>query len=164
MRILTPDKDLGQVLRGDRIVQVDRVRNKVIDEARLFEVRGIEPGSVADWLALVGDTADGFPGLPGFGEKTAAALLRAYKSLEAIPLTGAWPAEVRGAPRLQETLRERIDEARLYRTLATLVTDVPLPETLEDLRFRGVPREEFSAFCKEIGAKDDLSARITRWR
>ena len=163
VRILTPDKDLGQVLRDERIVQVDRVRNKVIDEARLLEVRGVAPGSIADWLALVGDTADGFPGLPGFGEKTAAALLRAFGKLEAIPLTGAWPSDVRGAARLQETLRARIDEARLYRTLATLVTDVPLPETLEDLRWAGVPREAFGAFCKQIGAKDDLSARITRW-
>jgi 5'-3' exonuclease len=163
VRILTPDKDLGQVLRGQRIVQLDRVRQKLIDEARLLETRGVAPGSVADWLALVGDTADGIPGIPGFGEKTAAALLRAYHHLEDIPLTGEWSVPVRGAPRLQENLRSRLDDARLYKKLATLVTDVPLTESLEDLRFRGVPRAALAAWCAKVGAREGFSERVTRW-
>src|SRR5215471_10087846 len=85
VRILTPDKDLGQALRGSRVVQIDRMRKKEIDEARLRELRGILPASVPDWLALVGDTSDGIPGIPGFGEKTASALLATYIHLEAIP-------------------------------------------------------------------------------
>ena len=85
MRILTPDKDLGQCIRGERVVQVDRMRQKVIDEAGLLDVRGVLPASIPDYLALVGDTADGIPGIPGFGEKTAAALLREYGHVEAHP-------------------------------------------------------------------------------
>jgi 5'-3' exonuclease len=163
VRILTPDKDLGQVLAGEHIVQVDRVRHKLIDEAKLMETRGVAPGSVADWLALVGDTADGIPGVPGFGEKTAAALLRAYGHLEEIPLAGEWSVPVRGLPRLQESLRERMTDARLYKKLATLVTDVPLPESLDDLAFGGVPRAAFAAWCAKVGARDGLDGRITRW-
>ena len=163
VRILTPDKDLGQVLRGQHIVQVDRVRQKLIDEPKLLETRGIAPGSVADWLALVGDTADGIPGVPGFGEKTAAALLRAYEHLEAIPLTGDWSVPVRGLPRLQEALRTRMTDALLYKKLATLVTDVPLAESIDDLAFRGVPREAFAAWSAKVGAREGLEGRITRW-
>src|ERR1700677_4817529 len=85
VRILTPDKDLGQCIRGDRVVQVDRMRNKLIDEATLMTVRGVAPESIPDYLALVGDTADGIPGIKGFGEKTAAALLREYRHVEEIP-------------------------------------------------------------------------------
>ena len=163
VRILTPDKDLGQVLRGQRIVQLDRVRQKLIDEARLMETRGIAPGSVADWLALVGDTADGIPGIPGFGEKTAAALLRVYGHLEDIPLAGEWSVAVRGAPRLQENLRAQLEDARLYKKLATLVTDVPLTESLDELRFRGVPRAALAAWCAKVGAREGFSERVTRW-
>ncbi len=163
VRILTPDKDLGQVLRGTHIVQVDRVRQKLIDEPKLLESRGIAPGSVADWLALVGDTADGIPGVPGFGEKTAAALLGAYGHLEDIPLEGEWTVAVRGAPRLQESLRARLDDARLYKKLATLVLDVPLAESLEDLRFKGVPRTAFAAWCAKVGAREGFADRVVRW-
>jgi 5'-3' exonuclease len=163
VRILTPDKDLGQILQGEHIVQVDRMRQKLIDEKKLMETRGVAPGSVADWLALVGDTADGIPGVPGFGEKTAAALLRAYGHLENIPLDGEWSVPVRGVPRLQESLRTRIDDARLYKKLATLVTDVPLAESLDDLRFRGVPRAAFAAWCGAVGAREGFADRVTRW-
>ncbi len=163
VRILTPDKDLGQVISGEHVVQVDRVRQKIIDEARLLETRGIAPASVADWLALVGDTADGIPGVPGFGEKTAAALLRVYGHLEEIPREGEWKATVRGVPRLQESLRARFDDALLYKKLATLVTDVPLTESLEDLRFRGVPRAPFAAWCTKVGAREGFAERIARW-
>jgi len=153
VRILTPDKDLGQCLRGTRVVQVDRIRGTVVDEAALRARRGIAPGSVPDFLALVGDDADGIPGLPGFGEKTAAALLAVHLHLEDIPGDpGAWPAGLRGAPALAATLEARREEALLYRRLATLVTDVPLPETLGDLRWGGIPPAAFEAWCGKLGA------------
>jgi 5'-3' exonuclease len=160
VRILTPDKDLGQCLRGDRVVQVDRMRSKVIDEDALMVARGIAPASVPDWLALVGDTADGIPGIAGFGEKTAAALLREYKHLEAIPARASeWKATVRGAERLAAELAANKEAAMLYRKLATLVEDVPLGTSLEALRWRGVPKAEFDAWCDAIGASSDLRAR-----
>jgi 5'-3' exonuclease len=122
VRIMTPDKDLGQCLRGGHVVQVDRMRSRVIDEAALLASVGIAPASVPDFLALVGDTADGIPGLPGFGKKTAAALLLAYRHLEDIPAKGsAWGPKVRGADVLATTLVEHREQALLYRRLATLV-------------------------------------------
>jgi 5'-3' exonuclease len=153
VRILTPDKDLGQCIVGTRVVQVDRLRQKVIDEDRLVELRGIGPRSIPDWLALTGDTADGVPGIPGFGEKTAAALLAVFGHLEAIPDDpAAWPKAVRGAPRLAATLAARRDDAILYRELSRLRTDVPLRESLADLQWRGVPRDAFATWCDEVGA------------
>jgi 5'-3' exonuclease len=135
VRILTPDKDLLQCLRGTRVVQVDRIRKRVIDEDALIALRGFPPASVPDWLALVGDDADGIPGLAGFGDKSAAALLRAFGHLENIPAeAAAWPATIRSAPRLAATLAEARAAALLYRKLATLRTDVPLSESLADLR------------------------------
>jgi len=161
VRILTPDKDLGQVLRDKHIVQVDRIRKKEIDEATVLAVRGVGPASIPDLLALIGDTADGIPGLPGFGEKTAAALLRKYVHVEHIPDDpAAWPAEVRGKERLAATLRERREDAVLYRRLATLVTDVPLAEGLDDLRWRGASRPAFDALQARLGA-DEL--RPSAW-
>ena len=142
VRVMTPDKDLGQCIRGTRVVQVNRMRKKVIDEDALLGARGVTPASIPDYLALVGDTADGIPGLAGFGEKTASALLHAYGHLEAIPRSAAeWTVNVRGASALAETLAAQMDDARLYRTLATLVRDVPLVETLADLESRGVRRD-----------------------
>ncbi len=138
VRILTPDKDLGQCLRGRRVVQVDRMRAKEIDEEALVALRGIPPASIPDWLALTGDAADGVPGLPGFGPKSASALLARFAHLEHIPDdAGAWPASIRGAARLAETLRAQRDAAFLYRTLTRLRTDVPLQETLDALCLRG---------------------------
>lgn len=161
VRIMTPDKDLGQVLQGTHIVQVDRMRGKVIDEVALRERRGIGPASIPDWLALVGDTADGIPGIPGFGEKSAAAVLARYESIEAIPTHAhEWDVTVRGAKRLAGNLAERRDEARLWKELATLVRDVPLRESLEDLRWRGVA-PEWDAWCEEVGAAE-LRARGRR--
>jgi 5'-3' exonuclease len=163
VRILTPDKDLGQSVRGQRVVQVDRLRKRVIDEDEVLLRRGVLPGSIPDWLALVGDAADGFPGLPGFGEKTAAALLRIHRHLEAIPLTPAsWPRTIRGADRLAVTLAERMEDALLFRKLATLIEDVPLRENLGDLAWRGVPRRAFEAWCERLGARD-LRDRPRRW-
>ena len=152
VRILTPDKDLGQCLRGTRVVQVDVIRKREIDEAALRQRRGIGPESIPDYLALIGDDADGIPGLPGFGERTAALLLDKFKHLESVPLDKReWPPDIRGAEKLLATLRERLAEALLYRTLATLRTDVPLAEGLEDLRYRGVPEERMAAFRAETG-------------
>jgi len=163
VRILTPDKDLGQAIVGTRVVQVDRMRERVIDEDELFRRRGLPPASIPDWLALVGDAADGYPGIAGFGEKTAAALLRAFGHLERIPADAAsWPPEVRGAARLAATLKSEMDDAMLYRKLATLVDDVPLLEGLDDLAWKGVPRPAFEAFCRNVQSRD-LLERPARW-
>jgi 5'-3' exonuclease len=159
VRILTPDKDLGQCLRGDRIVQVDRMRGRMIDEDALLAARGIAPGSVPDYLALVGDAADGIPGVPGFGKKTAAALLREYGRLENIPVRAAgWKPVLRGASSLAASLSANLESAYLYRLLATLVQTVPLQESLEDLRWTGVPRARFEAWSQSIGASESLVA------
>jgi 5'-3' exonuclease len=163
VRILTPDKDLGQAIRGTHVVQVDRMRRRVVDEDALFANRGIRPPSVPDFLALVGDDADGIPGVPGFGERTAAALLRAFHHLEGIPEhPAAWPPDIRGAWRLAGTLRDMREEALLYRRLATLVTDVPLMETLADLEWRGVLRGPFDAWCAAYEVRE-LTTRPMRW-
>jgi 5'-3' exonuclease len=167
VRILTPDKDLGQCIVGRRVVLVDRMRAREIDEDALLARRGIRPHSVPDYLALVGDDADGIPGLDGFGAKTAAALLARFDHLEGIPARAAlWPARIRGASLLARELELRREEALLYRRLATLVTDVPLPATLEDLRWRGIPRRRFEAWCDELGARallGPLDAHPARW-
>ncbi len=164
VRILTPDKDLGQVVRGRRIVQVDRIRNREIDEATIREGKGIAPASIPDWLALVGDTADGIPGLPGWGAKSAATLLDRYHHLEAIPdAPTSWDVAVRGAEKLASTLASRRDDAMLYRTLATLITDVPLPESLDDLAWGGAPRDAFEAWAARAGLQR-LVGRVPRWR
>jgi 5'-3' exonuclease len=164
VRILTPDKDLGQVVDGTRIVQVDRIRRRVIDESGVRAARGVGPESIPDLLALVGDTADGIPGVPGFGAKSAAAVLARYGTIEAIPDDDrAWDVKVTGAPRLARTLAGMRAEALLYKKLATLVRDVPLAESLEDLRFAGVPRDSFEALCDQLETKD-LRTRPTRWR
>jgi 5'-3' exonuclease len=164
VRILTPDKDLGQSIRGDRVVMVDRIRRRVIAEDDLMRLRGIRPASVPDWLALVGDVADGIPGIAGFGEKTASALLRTFGRIEDIPSDPrSWPRDIRGADRLATTLADGMDLALLYRKVATLIEDVPLRERLEDLAWAGVPREAFIAWCDAVGASD-LRERPRRWQ
>ncbi len=151
VRIMTPDKDLGQCLLGDRVVQVDRRQKKVINEAAFRAERGFSPHSMPDFLALTGDSADGFPGLPGFGKVSAAALLSVYEHLEDIPTYAMnWKVKPRGALQLATTLAAHREEALLYRKLATLIDDVPIAESLEDLRFRGVPRERFEKWCDEL--------------
>jgi 5'-3' exonuclease len=164
VRIMTPDKDLGQCIRGTRVVQVDRRQMKQTDEAAFRERRGFAPASMADYLALTGDSADGFPGLPGFGEKTAGALIGAYGRLEDIPeMARDWTVKVRGAPQLAATLAARRDEAVLYRKLATLVEDAPVATSLDDVAFRGVPRETFEAWCESV-ASTTLPGVPKRWR
>jgi 5'-3' exonuclease len=163
VRILTPDKDLGQSLRGQRVVLVDRLRDAIIDEDEFMRRRGVRPASVPDWLALVGDTADGIPGIDGFGEKTAAALLRVFGHLESIPRDPkAWPPAIRQADVLAATLARDMDLALLYKKLATLVDDVPLAEKLDDLAWNGVPAEAFAAWCDGVGARA-LRDRPKRW-
>lgn len=165
VRILTPDKDLGQCLDGVKVVQVDRIRDAVIDEAAMTARRGVKPAQIPALLALIGDDADGIPGLAGFGEKGAAAVLSAHGSIAAIPDDPAqWKGKVRGAERLAETLRGQRKEAELYERLATLVTDVPLPQaTLGALEWQGVPRARFTALCERLGLQR-LLTRPTRWQ
>ncbi len=163
VRICSPDKDLGQCLEGTRVVQVDRLRDRVVDEATFRKERGFAPKSMPDFLALVGDTADGIPGLEGWGEKSTGAVLGAYPHLEDIPDEAArWTVKVRGAERLAEALRKGRQEAALYRTLATVRTDVPLKEGLAELEWRGVPRSAFLEWCKKVGSSS-LPARPKRW-
>ena len=164
VRIMTPDKDLGQCLQGDRVVMVDRRLNKVTDEAAFRVRRGFGPRSMPDYLALTGDTADGIPGLAGFGDKSASLVIAAYQHLENIPdSVRAWSVLPRGAPQLAATLAAHRKEALLYRTLATLVDTAPCAETLDEVRFQGVPRAEFEAWCDALGAKT-MRAAPRRWR
>lgn len=154
--ICTPDKDLCQCVTGSRIVQLDRRRdNSIRDEAGVREKFGVEPDSIADYLALVGDTADGIPGLPGWGEKGAATILAQYKHLENIPKEeGQWPA-LRGATKLAATLFDQWENALLYRQLATLRLDVDVFDNIDDLRWQG-PTKEFEAVCDRLKAKNTL--------
>jgi 5'-3' exonuclease len=162
--ICTPDKDVAQCIRGTRVVAFDRLRRRMLDEEGVVAKFGVPPLSIPDWLALVGDSADGYPGVPRWGAKSAAAVLTAYGHIEAIPDDArAWRINVRGAAALGESLRAYRDEAMLYRHLAMLRTDVPLPETLDDLRWLGARRDELTALCREIGDEAFLD-RIATWR
>jgi 5'-3' exonuclease len=162
--ICTPDKDLAQCVRGTRVVMLDRRRRLVLDEAAVLAKFGVLPESIPDFLALVGDSADGYPGLTGWGPKTAAAVLSRYRRLEDIPdQDGTWGVPVRGASAVAQRLRDRRADAFLYRTLARLRTDVPLTETLDDLRWRGARRSELEQVCAEIG-ETEVPARMPLWR
>ena len=162
--ICTPDKDLAQCVRGTRVVMFDRRRRILLDESTVKAKFGVLPESIPDWLALVGDDADGYPGLPGWGRKTAATVLSRYRRLEDIPdHAGTWGDIVRGASGVAERLRDRRADAFLYRSLARLRTDVPLTETLEDLRWTGSRRAELLSICAEIG-EEDVAARMPLWR
>jgi 5'-3' exonuclease len=164
VRIMTPDKDLGQCILGDRVVQVDRRQRKVTNEAAFRAERGFGPHSMPDFLALTGDSADGFPGLPGFGKKTASMLLGVYEHLEDIPTYAMnWKVQPRGALQLATTLAAHRDEAFLYRKLATLVDTVPLKDSLKDLEFRGVPKARFEKWCDDLGVAR-LKTMPRRWR
>ena len=163
VRVLTPDKDLAQVVSGERIVQVDRMRSTVRDEAGVRERFGVPPASIPDLLALVGDAADGLPGVPGIGARSAAALLARYGHLEAIPADPEdWDVTVRGAARLAAQFAAHRQQALRDRELARLVTDVHLAHDLDELAWAGVPRERFEAWCDEVGA-GRLRGRPRRW-
>ncbi len=162
--ICSPDKDLAQCVRASRVVCLDRSRRRLYDRAGVLEKFGVAPASIPDWLALVGDDADGIPGVPRWGARSAATVLARYEHLEAIPDgESQWGVAVRGAAALAQSLRQHRAEAALYRLLATLRTDVPLAEHPDDLRWRGAPRAELTALCREIGA-DDVVDRVHRWQ
>lgn len=150
--ICTPDKDLGQCVVGDRVVQLDRRRDVVLDEAAVLARYGVRPASIPDWLALVGDSADGFPGLKGWGAKAASAVLGRYAHIEQIPRLGErWDVDVRGARALANTLADQRDAALLFRHLATLVVDRSLLRSVDDLRWTG-PGPEFPETSERLGA------------
>lgn len=162
--ICSPDKDLTQCVRGSRVVCLDRLRRRVYDESAVIEKFGVTPASIPDWLALVGDDADGYPGLARWGARSASTVLAHYGHLEAIPDdVDEWKVTVRGAAALAQSLREHRQDAMLYRLLATARTDVPLAEDLAALYWAGAPRDELEAFCEEFGAAD-LGERVPRWR
>ncbi len=150
--LCTPDKDLAQCVSGQRVVMFDRQRKLFIDEAGVKLKFGVAPPSIPDYLALVGDDADGIPGVPRWGARSSALVLARYEHLEHVPHEAArWDVSVRGAEALARSLAENYERALLYRDLATLRRDVPLIETLDDLAWRGPNRAELEALCGEIG-------------
>jgi 5'-3' exonuclease len=159
--ICSPDKDLAQLVQGGRVVCWDRRREIVYDESAVVEKYGVRPKSIPDYLGLVGDSADGIPGVPAWGAKSAAALLAQFGHIEAIPQdTGAWGMTAGRARRLAASLDEHREAALLYRRLATLRTDVPLKEKLEDLAWRG-PQPGFADVCAQLGVPD-LPGRVPK--
>jgi 5'-3' exonuclease len=158
--ICSPDKDLAQAVCGVSVVCWDRRRDIVLDDEGVLNKFGVRPHSIPDWLALVGDAADGFPGVPGWGAKSAATVLARYDHLESIPED---PGQLRlplgRATRLVESLAVHREEAYLYRRLATLRDDVPLQEALADLEWRGA-RTELAEVCRELG-DEELLKRVT---
>jgi 5'-3' exonuclease len=150
--ICSPDKDLCQCVRGDRIVTLDRRRGIVLDEDGVRDKFGVSPESIPDYLALVGDAADGIPGIARWGAKSAASVLAKFAHLEEIPPDPElWNIEVRGARSLARSLNEAREEAALYRELATLRMDVPIEESVEDLYWQGPNLDELEALCEELG-------------
>ena len=149
--ICSPDKDLGQLVEGNRIVSLDRRRGEIIDEAGVQAKFGVGPASIPDLLALTGDSADGIPGLPRWGAKSTASVLSRYGHLEDIPTTEPWDVKVRGGAKLQVTLVREYENAMLYRELATLRRDVPIGASAADVRWDGVRRGEYEALCEELG-------------
>ncbi len=150
--VCTPDKDLAQCVRGNRIVQLDRRTKELRDESAIRQKFGVAPTSIPDWLALVGDNADGYPGLPGWGARSAATVLARYQHLEHIPeLATEWDVSVRGAMRLATTLAEQRERVLLFRELATLRRDAPIGVDVNALRWTG-PRADFATWSERLGA------------
>ena len=164
--ICSVDKDLGQLVDGERIVLRDRMRRVTYDESGIVEKFGVAPDSIPDYLALVGDSSDGFPGLPGWGAKSAAAVLARFGHLEAIPPSVLdWELDIRNASRLSATLEAQRADAFVYRRLATLNRDARIEDvtgTLDELAWKGVPRDRFVALCDELGF-DTVRERVHRW-
>ncbi len=164
--ICSPDKDLAQLVSDGRIVCWDRRRDIIMDEAGVVEKFGVSPGSIADWLAVVGDSADGYPGVPGWGAKSASAVLSHYKTLESIPkdatkwkVNGISPGR---AASLVESLAQHYNAALLYRQLATIRFDVPLDEKLNDLKWQGA-YQRLKEVCLRLG-DEKIPLRVPRWR
>jgi 5'-3' exonuclease len=157
--ICTPDKDLAQCVRGTRVVQLNRRTRAIRDEAGVVARFGVLPESIPDYLALVGDSADGYPGLPGWGEKSAAAVLARFKHLEEIPADWrTWSVNASSPARLAQTLQEQRDRALLFRTLATLRTDVDLFDSVEELRWNG-PTAAFPPLAAQLDAAKTMGPR-----
>jgi len=162
--IASPDKDFAQCVDGEHVVLHDRIRRVVYDEEAVRTKFGVPPAAIPDFLALVGDSADGLPGIPGWGRKSAATVLSAYGSIDAIPDNPAsWTVPVRNRDRLAAALTVQRADAQLYKHLATLRRDVPLRESFADLAWGGVPRREYGGFCARLGLTD-LASRPTQWR
>jgi 5'-3' exonuclease len=162
--LCSPDKDLAQCVVGSQVVLLDRLRKRVLDEDGVRDKYGVSPRSIPDWLALVGDSADGIPGIPRWGAKSAATVLQRYPHIDDIPADVArWEVKVRGAQALSDNLEARRGQASLYRNLATLRDDVPVPETLADLEWRGADRELLTALCARLDF-DRFVARVPRFR
>jgi 5'-3' exonuclease len=164
--ICSVDKDLSQLVDGDRIVLRDRMRRITYDEAGVVEKFGVAPVSIPDYLALVGDSSDGYPGLPGWGSKSAAAVLAKFGHIDQVPPSVLdWQLDVRNASRLAATLQDQRSAVALYRTLATLNRDsniATVTPTLDDLEWHGVRRDRFIALCDELGF-DTVRERVHRW-
>ncbi len=162
--IMTPDKDMAQCVREDgRVVQYDRRKQQFFTADDVRAKFGVSPASIPDFLALVGDASDGYPGIPGWGRVSAAAVLTRYEHLEDIPERAAhWDLAVRGAAMLATSLREHREDAFLFRELATLVTDVPLRESLDDLRWRGAHRTALTELAERLRAPQ-LISRVPHW-
>lgn len=161
--ICSPDKDMAQCVDGDRVVMFDRHRDVVMNASGVESKFGVKPASIPDWLALVGDTADGYPGVPRWGAKSASTVLAAYERLEKIPVDSAqWTVKVRGADGLAANLAEHKQEALLFRKLATLRYDAPISTMVDELAWLGARKQELQALCQEIG-ESDLMGRIDRW-
>ena len=161
--ICSVDKDLAQCVDDDRIVLRDRIRRVTYDEAGVLAKFGVPPASIPDYLALVGDSSDGYPGLAGWGARSSAAILARFGDLDAIPDSPLdWDVPLRGASQLAAVLRDHKAEVTLYRRLARLNTDAAITGTLDDLVWRGVPRSEFLALCAELGF-ERLRERVHRW-
>jgi len=152
--ICSPDKDLCQCVRGNDVVTLDRRRQIILDEDGVRDKFGVSPESIPDYLALVGDAADGIPGIPRWGAKSASTVLARFVHLEDIPDDHEqWGVKVRGAATLAGNLRELRNDAMLYRTLATLRTDAPIDESLGELRWAGPDRPALKELCEEIGER-----------
>jgi 5'-3' exonuclease len=157
--ICTPDKDLGQCVRDGRVVQLDRRKGVVLDEAGVTAKFGVGPASIPDYLALVGDSADGYPGLPGWGAKSTATVLARYGSIEKIPdAAGRWQVSVRNGPALAAALAAHRDDAMLFKDLATLRVEQSLLSDVDSLRWAG-PTPAFAEVCDRIDARP-LAARV----
>ena len=156
--ICSPDKDLAQVVSGERVVMLDRRKGEIMDEAGVVEKFGVPPGSIPDYLALVGDSADGIPGIPRWGARSTATVLTCYPNLTDIPANAnEWSVGIRGAKGLADNLSQQKDDALLYRRLATLRLDVPLSEQRPDqLRWTGVRLPDFEDFCSGLGIESLL--------
>ena len=162
--ICSPDKDMMQLIRGQDVGSLDRRRQIVIDYKGVVEKFGVEPGSIPDYLALVGDTSDGIPGVPRWGAKSASLVLKRYKRIEAIPENPMlWDVSVRGAKSMANELKEHRSVVDLYKELATLRLDVPLTESLEDLKWKGARSSEYNILCSELGFQT-LATAPSQWR